>query len=99
MSFISESGKNSVRTSVVLVFFSVSYGGVRLSPLGTSATNWATVRARMIHYDCGAVGRMRIGGGNRSTGENLPQYHFVHHKSHMTSPGIEPWPPWCEAGD
>jgi hypothetical protein len=25
-------------------------------------------------------------------GENLPQYH-VHHKSHMTLPGIEPEPP------
>jgi hypothetical protein len=24
--------------------------------------------------DCGAVGGMRIGNGNRSTGENLPQY-------------------------
>jgi hypothetical protein len=21
---------------------------------------------------------------------NLPQYHFVHHKSHMTLPGLEP---------
>jgi hypothetical protein len=26
---------------------------------------------------------MRIGRGN------LPQYHFIHHKSHMTTPGIE----------
>jgi hypothetical protein len=25
-------------------------------------------------------------------GENLPQYHFVHHKSQMTSPGLEPEP-------
>jgi hypothetical protein len=23
-------------------------------------------------------------------GENLPQRHFAHHKSHMTRPGIEP---------
>jgi hypothetical protein len=28
--------------------------------------------------ECGAVGGMRIGRGN------LPQYRFVHHKSHMT---------------
>jgi hypothetical protein len=32
-------------------------------------------------------------------GENKPQRHFVHHKSHMTRPGFEPGPsPW-EASD
>jgi hypothetical protein len=32
-------------------------------------------------------------------GGNLPQRHFVHHKSHMTRPGFEPEPPRWEASD
>jgi hypothetical protein len=30
---------------------------------------------------------------------NLPQRHFIHHKSHMTTPGLEPWPLLWEASD
>jgi hypothetical protein len=30
-------------------------------------------------------------------GENLSQRHFVHHKSHMTGPGLEPGPSLWEA--
>jgi hypothetical protein len=33
--------------------------------------------------ECGAVGGMRIGKGTEVFGENLPQFHFVHDKSHM----------------
>jgi hypothetical protein len=47
--------------------------------------------------DCGAIGGMKIDRGNRSIGENLPQRHFVHHKSHMTRPVLEPGPPQWEA--
>jgi hypothetical protein len=32
-------------------------------------------------------------------GENLPRRHFVHDKSHLTRPGIEPGPPRWEASD
>jgi hypothetical protein len=32
-------------------------------------------------------------------GESPSQCHIVHHKSHMTWPGFEPWLPWWKAGD
>jgi hypothetical protein len=37
----------------------------------------------MIDDECGAVGGMRIGRGNKILGENLPQCHIVDHKSHI----------------
>jgi hypothetical protein len=48
----------------------VLWGCVRLSPLGTSASNWPIVSGPVIDDDddeYGAVVGMRIGSGNRST--------------------------------
>jgi hypothetical protein len=40
-----------------------------------------------------------LAGGTEVLGENLSQFHFVNHKSHMTWPELEPGPPRCEVGD
>jgi hypothetical protein len=36
---------------------------------------------------------MKIGRGTKVLGEDMPQRHFVHHKSNMTRPGFEPGKP------
>jgi hypothetical protein len=50
----------------VRVIVLVSWGGVRLSPLGKSATNCPFVPTP-DDDECGAVGGMRICRGSRST--------------------------------
>jgi hypothetical protein len=47
--------------------FKSSCGGERLSPLGTSDTNWPTVPAPDVMYEYGEFDAMRSGRGNRST--------------------------------
>jgi hypothetical protein len=38
-------------------------------------------------------------GKTEYSGKTMSQCYFVHHKSHMDWPGIEPGPPRWEAGD
>jgi hypothetical protein len=46
----------------------VVVSGVGLSPLGTVATSGLLYKPQMIdEVDCGAIGGMKIGRGNRST--------------------------------
>jgi hypothetical protein len=62
------------------------WGGVEMSPLGTSATLWSIepVMDDDDDDDDDACG-MRTGKGNQSTRrKNLPQFHFIHHKCNIT---------------
>jgi hypothetical protein len=68
-----------------------------VGPLGTSATYWPIVPAPGDCEDGEFVGMN--GRGNRSTRRKPAPAHFVHHKSHLTRPGIEPGPPRWEASD
>jgi hypothetical protein len=83
-----------------LTFFLISWVGVRLSPLGTSATNWPIVPAPdMIDDECGAFSLIRIGKGNRRTRRKpalvpLRPPQIVHDLTEL-----EPGPPLWEAGD
>jgi hypothetical protein len=68
-------------------FFLVSWGGVKLSPLGTSATNWPTVPVPDDRRWLVQSVEWELAGETEILGENLPQCQSNHHKSHMTWPG------------
>jgi hypothetical protein len=80
-------------------FFIIILSGVSLSPLGATTTG-LLCQPEIIYYgDYGAIGGMKIGRENQSTGRKPAPAPLVHHKSHMTRTGIESRPPRWEASD
>jgi hypothetical protein len=58
-----------------------------MGPLGTSATEWPIVP---VPGDYDDLVEWRLAGEIEVLGGNLPQRHFVHHKSPLTNPGSNP---------
>jgi hypothetical protein len=69
-----------------------------LGLIGTSATTDLLYLPRVMVSMENLVEK-RFAGESEVFEENLPQRHFVHHKSDFTAPGREPGPPRCEASD
>jgi hypothetical protein len=82
---------------IIILFFLISIMWVEsiLGPLGTSATNWPIVPAPGMEN----LVERRLSGETEILEENLPQRHFAHHKSHLTTPGREPGPQRREVSD
>jgi hypothetical protein len=73
--------------------------GVQLSPFGTAVTTGLLYQPQMITVIVEQLVEWRLAEKTEVLGENLPQRHFVHRKSHMTRPGFEPEPPRWETVD
>jgi hypothetical protein len=61
-----------------------------LGPLGTSATEWPIVPAPGDYDDGEILVEWRFSGETEVLGENLPQRHCVHQKSHLPDPDSNP---------
>jgi hypothetical protein len=64
---------------VAICIIIIIISGVGLSPLGTAATSGLIYKPQMTEEgDCGAIGGMKIGMGNRSTRRKLAICNYKH---------------------
>jgi hypothetical protein len=57
---------------------------MEISPLCTSATTGLLYLPRVIVMTMENLVEWRLAGETEVLGENLPQHHFVNHKSHLS---------------
>jgi hypothetical protein len=80
-----------ISNEFIFVLFEYWGGGVHTESTRHCGHFWPIVPAPGDCEDGGEVGGMNgFGRVNRSTRENLPRRHFVHHKSHLPDPGANP---------
>jgi hypothetical protein len=87
--------KGAVGVIIIIII-----SGVGLSPLGTAATSGLLYKPQMIDEgDCGAIGGMKIGRGNRSTRRKLAPAPLCPPQIPHDQTGLEPGPPRWQASD
>jgi hypothetical protein len=64
-----------------------------------SSVSTDTIQCQMIGWliNLEQLEKWELAVGTEVLGENLPQWHIIHHKFHTIWPGIEPGPPRLEA--
>jgi hypothetical protein len=72
-----------VRSMVSVLYSQIFSDKVRLSPLGTAATTGLLYQSQLMLIVEQSV-ECEVAEETEVLAANLPQYHFVHHKSHMT---------------
>jgi hypothetical protein len=68
---------------IMILVVLISWGGLRLSPLGTSATNWPYCTIPGGSMSMEHLVEWELVGETEVLGGNLPQCHFAFHKFHM----------------